>query len=181
MEIALSHQPWKRSIWPPRRRSQQLLGRPQRRILPLLRLCPQRRCQAAITIHLEALVEQSFPRWRKLYRMNLYLFLYYILVGRRFNKTNKVRRVDRRTNALPNQPTDTASYRGALSHLKKALINNQLFQSKPWIHEILQISATDKLVDIDPWNFDTKNVKQYTEGKKKEKYRVMTMRGTPSI
>ena len=64
---------------------------------------------------------------------------------------------------------------------KKALINNQLFQSKPWIHEILQISATDKLVDIDPWNFDTKNVKQYTEGGKKEKYRVMTMSGTPSI
>ena len=38
-----------------------------------------------------------------------------------------VRRVDRRTNALPNdqptnqptdRPTDTASYRGALSHLK---------------------------------------------------------------
>ena len=34
-----------------------------------------------------------------------------------------MRRVDRRTNALPtdrptNQPTDTASYRGALSHLK---------------------------------------------------------------
>ena len=43
---------------------------------------------------------------------------------------NMVRRVDRRTNALPdrqtdrqtdqqtNRPTDTASYRGALSHLK---------------------------------------------------------------
>ena len=33
-----------------------------------------------------------------------------------------MRRVDRRTNALPdrptNRPTDTASYRGALSHLK---------------------------------------------------------------
>ena len=33
-----------------------------------------------------------------------------------------MRRVDRRTNALPdrptNQPTDTARYRGALSHLK---------------------------------------------------------------
>ena len=33
-----------------------------------------------------------------------------------------MRRVDRRTNALPDQPTDrptdTASYRGALSHLK---------------------------------------------------------------
>ena len=42
------------------------------------------------------------------------------------NKANKVRRVDRRTNALPdqqtnqltNRPMDTASYRGALSHLK---------------------------------------------------------------
>ena len=64
---------------------------------------------------------------------------------------------------------------------RKVLINNQLFQSKPWIHEILQISATDKLVDIDPWNFDTKNVKQYTKGGKKEKYRVMTMRGTTSV
>ena len=36
-----------------------------------------------------------------------------------------MRRVDRRTNALPdqptNRPTDTASYRGALSHLKKRL------------------------------------------------------------
>ena len=39
---------------------------------------------------------------------------------------NMVRRVDRRTNALPdrqtdrqtNRSTDTASYRGALSHLK---------------------------------------------------------------
>ena len=27
--------------------------------------------------------------------------------------------MDRRTNALPDGPTDTASYRGALSHLKK--------------------------------------------------------------
>ena len=41
------------------------------------------------------------------------------------------------------------------------------FQSKPWINEILQISATDKLVDLDPWNFDTKNVKQYARGGKK--------------
>ena len=63
----------------------------------------------------------------------------------------------------------------------KLLINNQFFQSKPWIHVVLQTSATDKLVDIDPWNFDTRNVKQYTKGGKKEKYRVMTMRGTPSI
>ena len=32
-----------------------------------------------------------------------------------------MRRVDCQTNALPiNQPTDTASYRGALSHLKVA-------------------------------------------------------------
>ena len=31
---------------------------------------------------------------------------------------NMVRRVDRRTNDLPDGPTDTASYRGALSHLK---------------------------------------------------------------
>ena len=30
-----------------------------------------------------------------------------------------MRRVDRRTNALSDGPTDTASYRGALSHLKK--------------------------------------------------------------
>ena len=41
-----------------------------------------------------------------------------------------MRRVDRRTNALQtdrptDQPTDTASYRGALSHLKK---NQQRFQ-----------------------------------------------------
>ena len=39
---------------------------------------------------------------------------------------NKVRRVDRRTNALQtdrptDQPTDTASYRGALSHLKRGM------------------------------------------------------------
>ena len=39
----------------------------------------------------------------------------------------------------------------------------------------------DKLVDLDPWNFDTKNVKQYAKKGKKEKYRVMTLRGTPSI
>ena len=41
---------------------------------------------------------------------------------RQQNKANKVRRVDRRTNALSNRPTDrptdTASYGGALSHLK---------------------------------------------------------------
>ena len=48
-----------------------------------------------------------------------------------------MRRVDRQTNALParptdqptNQPTDTASYRGALSHLKhiaKSLIIRKL-------------------------------------------------------
>ena len=40
-----------------------------------------------------------------------------------------MRRVDRRTNALPtdrptDRPTDTASYRGALSHLKMALLHN---------------------------------------------------------
>ena len=39
-----------------------------------------------------------------------------------------MRRVDRRTNALPDQPTDqptdTASYRGALSHLKIDKWNN---------------------------------------------------------
>ena len=35
-----------------------------------------------------------------------------------------MRRVDRRTNALPHRLTDTASYRGALSHLKtKSIIN----------------------------------------------------------
>ena len=32
-----------------------------------------------------------------------------------------MRHVDRRTNALPDRPTDTASYRGALSHLKSVL------------------------------------------------------------
>ena len=45
----------------------------------------------------------------------------------------KVRRVDRRTNALPDQPTnqptdqpmDTAGYRGALSHLKKCNATDQ--------------------------------------------------------
>ena len=41
-----------------------------------------------------------------------------------YSLTNKLRRVDRRTYTLltdrpTNQPTDTASYRGALSHLKK--------------------------------------------------------------
>ena len=41
---------------------------------------------------------------------------------------NKVRRVDRRTNALPTDQqtdgrTDTASYRGALAHLKTVCIN----------------------------------------------------------
>ena len=35
-----------------------------------------------------------------------------------------VRRVDRRTNAFPDQQTDTASFRGALSHLKTS---NPLF------------------------------------------------------
>ena len=45
------------------------------------------------------------------------------IVCLRMNKANKVRCVDRRTNALQtdqptNQPTETASYRGALSHLK---------------------------------------------------------------
>ena len=34
---------------------------------------------------------------------------------------------------------------------------------------ILQMSATDKLVDLNPWNFDTKNVKQYAKGGKKDK------------
>ena len=30
------------------------------------------------------------------------------------------------------------------------------------------MSATDKLVDLNPLNFDTKNVKQYSKGGKKE-------------
>ena len=36
------------------------------------------------------------------------------------NKANKMRRVDRQTNALPDQPTDISSYRGALPHLKNS-------------------------------------------------------------
>ena len=34
---------------------------------------------------------------------------------------------------------------------------------------------------MDPRNFDTKNVKQYTKGGKKEKVRGMSMRGTALI
>ena len=52
---------------------------------------------------------------------------------------------------------------------KKLMIDNELFQSKPQIHEILQINARIKLFDLDPWNFDTKNVKQCTKGGKKRK------------
>ena len=64
---------------------------------------------------------------------------------------------------------------------KKVSINNRFFQSHPWIHVILQIIATDKLIDLDPWNFDAKNVKQYVKRGKKEKDTGMTMRGTPSV
>ena len=43
-----------------------------------------------------------------------------------------MRRVDRRTNALPtdrqtDRPTDTASYRGALAHLKNIFTDDILF------------------------------------------------------
>ena len=42
-----------------------------------------------------------------------------------------MRRVDRRTNALPDRPTDrltdTASYRGALSHLKMKILLSDRF------------------------------------------------------
>ena len=55
------------------------------------------------------------------------------------------------------------------------------FQSQPWVPDILQIVITDKLFDKNPWNFDTKNVKQYTKGGKKEKVRGMSMRGTALI
>ena len=39
-------------------------------------------------------------------------------------------------------------------------------------------SATDKLADLDPWNFDTKNVKQCAKGWRKVKYKGITMRST---
>ena len=64
---------------------------------------------------------------------------------------------------------------------KNVTTKKRFLQLQPWVPELLQIVITDKLFDKNPWNFDRKNVKQYTKGGKKEKYWVMTMRGTPSI
>ena len=55
------------------------------------------------------------------------------------------------------------------------------FQSQPWVPDLLQIVITDKLFDKNPWNFDTKNIKQYATRGKKDEIIILTMRGTPSI
>ena len=64
---------------------------------------------------------------------------------------------------------------------KGVMKKNDFFQLQPWIPELLQIVVTDKLFDKNPWNLDTKNVKQYAIRGKKEKIIMLTMRGTPSI
>ena len=58
---------------------------------------------------------------------------------------------------------------------------NDFFKSQPWVPDLLKIIITDKIFDKNPWNFYTKNVKQYATWGKKEKIIIFTMRGTPSI
>ena len=58
---------------------------------------------------------------------------------------------------------------------------NDFFKSQPWVPDLLKIIITDKIFDKDPWNFYTKNVKQYATRGKKEEIIILTMRGTPSI
>ena len=65
--------------------------------------------------------------------------------------------------------------------LKNRWSKKKIFWLHPWIPALLQIVVTDKLVDKNPWNFDTKNVKQYATRGKKEEIIILTMRGTPSI
>ena len=64
---------------------------------------------------------------------------------------------------------------------KNVTTKNDFFHSQPWVPESLQIVIKDKLLDKNPWNFNTKNVKQYATRGKKEKIIILTMRGTPSI
>ena len=66
--------------------------------------------------------------------------------------------------------------------MEKMLQQRKRFlQLQPWVPELLQIVITDKLFDKNPWNFDTKNVKQYATRGKKERIKMLTMRGAPSI
>ena len=58
---------------------------------------------------------------------------------------------------------------------------NDFFKSQPWVPDLLKIIITDKIFDKNPWNFYTKNVKQYATRGKKEKIIILTMRGTSSI
>ena len=58
---------------------------------------------------------------------------------------------------------------------------SDFFKSQPWVPDLLKIIITDKIFDKNPWNFYTKNVKQYATRGKKEKIIILTMRGTPSI
>ena len=64
---------------------------------------------------------------------------------------------------------------------KGVMKKNDFFQLQPWIPELLEIVVTDKLFGKNPWNFDTKNIKQYATRGKKDKIIILTMRGTPSI
>ena len=58
---------------------------------------------------------------------------------------------------------------------------NEFFKSQAWVPELLKIIITDKIFDKNPWNFFTKNVKQYATRGKKEEIIIWTMRGTPLI
>ena len=58
---------------------------------------------------------------------------------------------------------------------KNVSTRKRLFQLQPWVPELLQIVITDKLFGKNPWNFDTKNVKQYAIRGKKEKIIMLTM------
>ena len=58
---------------------------------------------------------------------------------------------------------------------KQVIEKKKNFWLHPWIPALLQIVVTDKLFDKNPWNFDTKNIKQYATRGKKERIKMLTI------
>ena len=97
--------------------------------------------------------------------LHLHLRNFTLFPSNKAKQANKVRRVDRRTNALPHrqtdQPTDrstdTASYRGALSHLKtkfqfmKVGLKGNSFPSAP-VKKSTLWNCCNSLDGTKPWN-----------------------------